>query len=223
MNAEAVVELMADAAPDDVIWQAEKIRQGIKLVFPDVDDSTVPDEDLVKVTKAENVVCAWGESDRESISDYDSGTGRFRWNRRTPYWFRREPCADEDDLGMKYRRRMKPTVTGESLVWEPEFPDREDGSNEQPSFALSAQIGTDDRGRITGAHRDVQPVSYAGQSDDLWQRMWGTKFTDSRTSSMLEITDKYRVVRRIEAIVDDNVDEEMLSDILDDYQSTAVS
>ena len=88
---------------------------------------------------------------------------------------------------------------------------------------LSAQIGTDERGRITGAHRDVQPVSYAGQSDDLWQRMWGTKFTDSRTSSMLAITDKYRVVRKIEAIVDDNADEEMLSDILEDYQSTAVS
>ena len=40
---------------------------------------------------------------------------------------------------------------------------------------------------------------------------------------MLAITDKYRVVRKIEAIVDDNVDEEMLSDILDDYQGTAVS
>ncbi len=223
LSADAVVELMADTAPDDIIWQAEKIRQGIKLVFPDVDDSTVQDEDLVEITKSEQVVCASGESDRESIRDFDSGTGRFRWNRRSPYWFKRELCADEDEQGMKYRRRMKPAVAGSSLVWKPEYPDNEDGSNEQPSFALSAQIGTDEAGRITGTHRDVQPVSYTGQSEDLWQQMWGTRFTDSNTNSMLALTDKYRVVRKIETITDDQVDEKLLDEILDDFQGIAVT
>ena len=222
LSADAVVELMADTAPDDIIWQAEKIRQGIKLVFPEVDDSTVQDEDLVEITKSEQVVCASGESDRESIRDFDSGTGRFRWNRRSPYWFKRELCADEDEQGMKYRRRMKPAVAGSSLVWKPEYPDNEDGSNEQPSFALSAQIGTDEAGRITGYHKDVQPNSYAGQSEDLWQQMWGTRFTDSNTNSMLALTDKYRVVRKIEAITDDQVDEKLLDEILDDVQGIAV-
>jgi hypothetical protein len=124
---------------------------------------------------------------------------------------------------MKYRRRMKPAVVGSSLVWKPEYPDNDDGSNEQPSFALSAQIATDDRGMITGAHRDVQAVSYAGQSEDLWQKMFGTRFTDASTNSMLALTDKYRVVRKIEAITDDNVDEEMLDEILEDFQGAAVT
>jgi hypothetical protein len=50
-----------------------------------VDDSAVPDQELVEVTQAEQVVCASGESDRESIRDYDCGRGRYRSHRRKPY------------------------------------------------------------------------------------------------------------------------------------------
>jgi hypothetical protein len=74
-----------------------------------------------------------GRFARESIRDYDNGPGRFRWNKRSPYCSKREPCVDKDDLGMKYRRRMKPLIKGESLVWEPELSDNEVASDDQLS------------------------------------------------------------------------------------------
>ena len=40
---------------------------------------------------------------------------------------------------------------------------------------------------------------------------------------MLAVTDKYRVVWRVEDIGDDNIPEEMLSEILEEFQCTALT
>ena len=108
--------MKADAVPSgDVIWHAEKIWRGITLLHSEVDDSTIQDEELVKVIHFQKVYCASGESDTESIRDMESGPGEFRWNRRHPYWYRRDPCLDDS---RSYRRRMKPNLQYENDVGE---------------------------------------------------------------------------------------------------------
>ena len=115
--------------------------------------TTIQDEELVKVIHFQKVYCASGESDTESIRDMESGSGEFRWHRRHPHWYRRDPCLDDS---MSYRRRMKPNLQYEndvgeaSLVWEPEHESDEDGFNKQPSFALTAQVATDQKGHQIG-------------------------------------------------------------------------
>ena len=77
LTSDAVVDLMADSVPqEDIAWRSEKIRRGIGLTFPNVDDSTVPDEELVAATIREKISWASGESDTESIRDLDSGSSR---------------------------------------------------------------------------------------------------------------------------------------------------
>ena len=39
---------------------------------------------------------AEGDFDNESIRDFDSGPGETRWQRRDPYWYRREEDVDAD-------------------------------------------------------------------------------------------------------------------------------
>ena len=223
LDSAAIVDLMADAVPsDDFVWQAEKIRRGIELVHPEVDDSRVQDEELVKITHLQKVYCASGESDTDSIRDHDSGPGAFRWNLRTPYHYRHNPCLENNK---NYRRKMKPNFqfqndVGEaSLLWEPEYPSDEDGFNEQPSFALSAQVATDQQGHKIGAHPDIQPTKTSrSEFQEAWQTMFGTRFTDEKTGSMLALTDKYRVVRRQVEITDDEVNQEIVAEILDEFQ-----
>ena len=62
---------------DDVVWQADTIWRGIALIHPDGDDSGVPDEELVGSTKRCGVLWASGESDSETIRDYDSGPKEY--------------------------------------------------------------------------------------------------------------------------------------------------
>ena len=157
LTSDAVADLMADSVPQgDIAWRSEKIRRGIALTFPNVDDSTVPDEELVAATIREKISWASGESDTESIRDFDSGTSRTRWHLRDPYPYRHDDCVDStEEDPKKYRRLMKPIVLGQKLDWEPVYPDEGDGYNAQPSFALSAQMMTDETGRYVGAHPAV--------------------------------------------------------------------
>ena len=134
------------------------------------------------------------------------------------------------DDSMSYRGRIKPNLQYEndvgeaSLVWEPEYESDDDGFNKQPSFALTAQVATDQKGHQVGAHPDVQPTkTMRSSSQDAWQAMFGTRFTDESTDSMLALTDKYRVVRRQNEITDDVVDEEILAQILDEFQNAVKS
>ena len=54
--------MKADAVPSgDVIWHAEKIWRGITLLHSEVDDSTIQDEELVKVIHFQKVYCASSE------------------------------------------------------------------------------------------------------------------------------------------------------------------
>ncbi len=80
LDADAVVNLMAGGIPShDIGWRAEKIRDGIKLVFPEMRHDGVNDEDMVHGVVEARVACASGESDAESIRDFDSGPGKFRF------------------------------------------------------------------------------------------------------------------------------------------------
>ena len=168
LDSDAVVDLMAGAIPsEDIGWRAEKIRCGIDLVFPGMKHNVVEDEQLVLLSAQAKVTCASGESDTESIRDFDSGTSKFRYHRRKPYWYRRDNCLGCEDGSRKYRRRMKPTGESASTFgWTPEAESDEDGENNQESFALSAQVATDELGRDVGAHPDVQPTTTSQSSAD---------------------------------------------------------
>ena len=81
LDADAVVDLMVGGIPShDIGWRAEKIRAGVDLVFPEVIHDGVNDEDMVLGAEEARVFCASGESDTESIRDFDSGDGRFRFS-----------------------------------------------------------------------------------------------------------------------------------------------
>ena len=111
-----------------------------------------------------------------------------------------------------------------SLVWEPEYESDKDRYNEQPSFALSAQVATDQQGHETGTHPDIQPTKTSKSAlQEAWPVMFGTRFTDEKTDSMLALTDKYRVVRRQVEITDDEVNEEIVAKILNEFQKTVKS
>jgi hypothetical protein len=79
LDAEAVIDLLSDSKlSSDFTWQAEKLRLGISLVFPDTETTLVSDETLVDVTKDRGVTCASGESDTESPSPRKrSGQGQI--------------------------------------------------------------------------------------------------------------------------------------------------
>jgi len=226
LDASAVVDLMANGIPtEDIGWRAEKIRAGVDLVFPEVKHDDIADDDLVLLTTRAQVACASGESDTESIRDFDSGTSKFRYHRRMPYWYRRDPCLNCEDGSRMYRRRMKPVITDASspfpmIGWDPEALSDDDGEVNQESFALSAQVATDEVGRQVGAHPDVQPtIKSQSAAEDRWHAMFGTRFTDANTSSVRALKDKYRVVARSKEIMNVEVDFDILFKILDEVRT----
>ena len=60
---------------------------------------------------------------------------------------------------MKPNFQFENDVGEASLLWEPEYESDDDGFNKQPSFALTAQVATDQKGHQVGAHPDVQPTT----------------------------------------------------------------
>ena len=122
LNPSAVVELLEQSeGPSDPRDQATFIRRGLNYVFPGesctIEAAHVPDDLLVEVTKEKDVHYATGESDAESIRDYDSGTGSQRWHRRNPYWYCRQPSSDPT---RQFRRMMKLRINPPVAEAEPE-------------------------------------------------------------------------------------------------------
>jgi len=75
---------------------------------------------------------------------------------------------------------------------------------------------TDETGRVTGYHPDTRNSKTANSSkEEAWQTMFGTKFNDDG-SGML--TDKYRVVTRSTEIMDVEVDNAVLTCVLDEFR-----
>ena len=67
------------------------------------------DERIVKSVEEARVEHATGNSEAESIRDFDSGSSGVRFHRRASYWYR-----GEDNLNrFRYRRLYKPSVETE--------------------------------------------------------------------------------------------------------------
>ena len=114
VNPAAVVQMMAAGITDSVL--AGSIREA-------------------------EIEFAEGDSDADSIRDYDSGPGPIQWSSRQPYWYHRELNAE----GLCDRRRMvvKKVAPG-SVAWGPEAESDDDGYVDQVSFVLDAKGRTDD-------------------------------------------------------------------------------
>lgn len=86
-----------------------------------------------------------GESDEESVKDFQSGRGKVRWHVRKPYFYRRGRNLD----GYRYRRRMRLTVETNKLIWSHEEDSDDDGFVHQETFILPANCATDEHGHPT--------------------------------------------------------------------------
>jgi len=217
LKLDAVIELMTDAVSvQDIPAEAKKVKSGMELVFPCeayvFDQAYVSDEQIVKVTRDAKVTCASGESDAESIRDQESGPGKFRWHRRDPYWYRREPCLDNCK---NFRRMMKFSVEpaeGEGhFAWIPLVDSDDDGEVKQPSFVLSSTIATDAEGYAQGTHKHLQPVdskydNATTKADEEWRKVFGKGFEAS-----LAIKDA------VPELTDDTIDVAMLGDLLSQF------
>ena len=91
------------------------------------------DEALVSCTENAEVEYAKGDSDAESIRDYDA-PARGQWHIVDPYFYCRETNLED----MRYRRRMRPTPrSAQVLDWDVEVEADEDGYVKQQSFTRS--------------------------------------------------------------------------------------
>ena len=113
MTGEEVVEVIASVEgqnQDD----REKFLERFQGVWPEAAlqllRAGVDAETACRQTSDQKVEYAAGDSDADSVRDYDSGPGKVRWQRRRPYWYRRD--TNENDL--TYRRRMKPQLRASS-------------------------------------------------------------------------------------------------------------
>ncbi len=107
MTAEEVVTLLAGET--ESVRDAE-IRGQIGLTFMSelyvLEAVDVTDMVLVRSVDRRQVHYATGDSDAESVRDWDSGPGTIRWAKRPAYFFRRE----NNDNEVRWRRRVKPVV-----------------------------------------------------------------------------------------------------------------
>ena len=106
----------------------------------------VNDQALLEETQVSEVHFANGDSDSESIRDYDAGPGLQRWHRRDQYFYRRE----ENVEGQTYRRRMKlidNTVPWQAPIWTEETEADADGYVRQKSFIEPSTVLIDE---VTG-------------------------------------------------------------------------
>ena len=106
-------------------------------------------DDIARSLAESGVSFAGGDSDNESIRDFESGSGPNEWHKRDPYFHRREMNLNQ----VRYRRRYKMTIeaTTTQMKWHPEVDsDEDDGYVRQTSFILSPQLATDEFGVPTG-------------------------------------------------------------------------
>ena len=117
-----------------------KVKAHLREAQPDVLSALklleVSNHDLSTSWTCSNVEYADGDSEAESICDYDSGLGNIRWHRREQYFYRKETNLES----RPYRRRMQ-LVVGKvgrdsySLNWEAECEsDNDDGYVNQQTF-----------------------------------------------------------------------------------------
>ena len=132
----------------------EKFAHQVALVQPDlallVSTQDFSPEEIGQSLSAAGVSFAGGESDEESIRDFDSGPSKIRWFRRKPYFF----CRDDNVNDVRYRRRMKLHIGVKRLDWSPEAESDDDGYVKQEPFVLGATIAVDETGEATDlSHR----------------------------------------------------------------------
>ena len=95
LSGDAVIDLLAgnmgagEEEIPEIATEATKIRCGVQCIFPSVDVSSsaggLTDAELVRVTRSAGVHLATGDSDAESVRDYDAGPGKQRFHRREAY------------------------------------------------------------------------------------------------------------------------------------------
>ncbi len=111
--------------------------------------------------KEELQICfAEGDSDADSVRDWESGPNPVRWSKRDPYFYRREPNLED----IPYRRRCKVAlVAGVGPQWMPEVDSDDDGYVRQKSFMTSSQIEIDPAtGEEIGESKDIQGFIASG-------------------------------------------------------------
>ncbi len=88
--------------------RAARVRNQLGLTWSGelilIEGCDVSDATLLKILNERQVEFATGNSDAESVRDFESGPGNVRWSKRSPYWFRREMNANE----VRWRRKVKP-------------------------------------------------------------------------------------------------------------------
>ena len=154
--ASAMAEATAVAQEENM---SSTLRSRVEVLFPEEARRHAglgtTSEELQESAQVEGVQFANGDSDAESIRDYDSGPGLQRWHRREAYFYRRE----ENLEGQTYRRRMKlrscpfpfRMPKSEKELWEAECQSDEDGQVCQKTFIQKAEIEIDDvTGEVVG-------------------------------------------------------------------------
>ena len=134
-----IVECISKAEDDEdqQVWYDHFRRTSPELAVK-MRASNVTEEDLRTSAAAAQCSLATGESDNESIRDFESGTSAIEYHRTEPYIFRRETSLSN----ARYRRRVVPVVDtsmeGQRAVrWKAEVDSDDDGEVRQRSFIRS--------------------------------------------------------------------------------------
>lgn len=120
----------------------------------------LPEEDLVQCMQDQKVHFASGDSDDDSVRDYDSGPGKIQCHKRMPYTYRREIGA----ANVYYRRRIKLFVEDGSPNWRKMTDSDEEGGPKQESFVLSATLEQDAAGVPIGEKIETEELPFRTQA-----------------------------------------------------------
>ena len=181
------LEELAKVLAPDPSELGRQLRQQISVVHQQeyhlLMAVSVPDEVLYVSTQDNDVSFATGDSDAESVRDWESGTGKIRFSRRKPYFFRRE----KNDMGQQWRRHVKPVVRDTHDVdWTVMYEtDEETGEVPQPTVVVPASVKIDEAGHEAGVHEDLQGYLTAGASS-LVKRPWETGYIAIRDGEAMD-------------------------------------
>ena len=203
LPADAVVDLLLEGGGQDVASKAARIRSNIFTCQDLPVLHIMSDQQIVEATEEAEVFFATGGSDSETIRDQESGPAPVRWHRRSPYWYRIEPCTEH---GGSFRRLMKAKEKDVELQWETEYASDDEGYVPQPSFILKSTAITDEAGSVVADVTDA-PSKDKDHTDEAWKTEFGTDFP-----VLTAIRDSVRETD------DDKVDQELLDIVLTTFR-----